>query len=112
MLVYTISLVLPLQNTRKVEVCLKTVPTVNVRPQHYQLLQKHTPPTKPSCVLRQSLQVATNNKHREFSLVNTMKSIFCLSRYNLERGEMTDFTDINFIEYTNNRCIIGERNSL
>jgi len=23
---------------------------------------------------------------------------------------MTDFTDINFIEYTNNRCIIGERN--
>lgn len=39
-----------------------------------------------------------------------MKSIFCLLCYNLEQGEMTDFTDINFIEYTNNRCIMGERN--
>lgn len=63
MLVHAISLVLPPQNTRKVEVCLKTVPTVDVRPPHYQLLRKHTPPTKPFCVLWQSLQVTTNNKH-------------------------------------------------
>lgn len=39
-----------------------------------------------------------------------MKSIFCLLWYNLELEEMTDFTDIKFIKYTNNRCITGERN--